>query len=121
MADSTASRPKWIPSYTERKFESLGKEHKSKWSSEIFGDELAVQKGTFVDKLTGMEFVPPLGGPYVSKSAGSLEDPIAAELLWDILAGEKEKLTLHRMSTRLKELADGEEGVTWNAFERSLN
>lgn len=36
MADQSASRPKWIPIYEERKFESQGKEHTSKWSTEIF-------------------------------------------------------------------------------------
>jgi hypothetical protein len=36
MADQSASRPKWIPVYEERKFESQGKEHTSKWSIEIF-------------------------------------------------------------------------------------
>jgi len=36
MADQSASRPKWIPSYEHRAFESSGKEHTSKWSSEIF-------------------------------------------------------------------------------------
>jgi hypothetical protein len=36
MADQSASRPKWIPVYEVRKFESQGKEHTSKWSTEIF-------------------------------------------------------------------------------------
>lgn len=121
MADSSASRPKWIPSYIERNFEAMGKEHKSKWAIEIFGDDVAVGKETFIEKLTGMEFVPPLGGPYLSKSMGSLDDPGAAEALWGVLAGDKEKLTQHRMSKRLKELANGEEGITWKAFESSLN
>ena len=38
MADATSSRPKWIPVYDERKFESSGKEHTTKWSTEIFAD-----------------------------------------------------------------------------------
>ena len=38
MADQSAARAKWIPVYEERKFESQGKEHTSKWSAEIFAD-----------------------------------------------------------------------------------
>jgi len=38
MADQSAARPKWIPIYENRHFESQGKEHTTKWSSEIFDD-----------------------------------------------------------------------------------
>ena len=38
MADQSASRPKWIPVYEHLKFEGSGKEHVSKWSTEIFSD-----------------------------------------------------------------------------------
>jgi hypothetical protein len=37
MADQSSSRPKWIPSYDHREFNS-GKEHTTKWSTEIFVD-----------------------------------------------------------------------------------
>jgi hypothetical protein len=36
MADQSASRPKWIPNYDHRSFPSSGKEHTTKWSSELF-------------------------------------------------------------------------------------
>jgi hypothetical protein len=120
MADQSAARPKWIPVYDDRKFETLDKEHTTKWSSIIFSDGPAVDKDVFVTKLTEMDFAPPLGGPYMSASAASIEDTTAAATLFDILACGKEKLTKHRMSTRLKEVSEGEEGVTWAMFERAL-
>lgn len=120
MADQSSSRPKWIPVYEARKFEALEKEHVTKWSSHIFSEGPAVDKTTFLSKIAEMDFVPPLGGPYLSASAGTIEDMAAVEALFDVLAGEKEKLTRHRMSMRLKELADGEEGVTWGMFESAL-
>jgi hypothetical protein len=120
MADQTSSRPKWIPVYEARKFEALEKEHITKWSTHIFSEGPAVDKETFVTKITEMEFIPPLGGPYLSASAGTIADTVAAETLFDILAGEKEKLTKHRMSTLLKQFANGEEGVTWAMFERAM-
>eukprot|EP00544_Gedaniella_sp_CCMP2646_P014477 CAMPEP_0202495466 /NCGR_PEP_ID=MMETSP1361-20130828/16564_1 /ASSEMBLY_ACC=CAM_ASM_000849 /TAXON_ID=210615 /ORGANISM="Staurosira complex sp., Strain CCMP2646" /LENGTH=213 /DNA_ID=CAMNT_0049126497 /DNA_START=71 /DNA_END=712 /DNA_ORIENTATION=- len=119
MADQSASRPKWIPVYDERKFEAMGKAHTSKWSAELFADGPAVTKEEFVDALTTkLEYSPPLGGPYVSKSAAKLENSEGASLVFDLLAGDKEKLTKHRMSTRLRELSDGEEGITWASFQR---
>mmetsp|Transcript_26538 Transcript_26538/g.40169 ORF Transcript_26538/g.40169 Transcript_26538/m.40169 type:complete len:123 (+) Transcript_26538:378-746(+) len=118
MADQSASRPKWIPVYEERKFESMGKEHLSKWSSTIFTDGPAVDKEGFISKVVEMEFLTPLGGPFVSKSAGSIDDISAASSLFDYLVGDKEKLTKHRMSTQLKELAQGEQGLTWPSFEK---
>ena len=121
MADQSSSRPKWIPVYEERKFEALEKEHVTKWSSHIFSEGPAVNKATFLTKIAEMDFVPPLGGPYLSASAGIIEDTKAVEALFDILAGEKEKLTRHRMSVRLKELAQGEQGMTWGMFEIALN
>jgi hypothetical protein len=121
MADQSSSRPKWIPVYETRKFEALEKEHTTKWSRHIFSEGPSVDKQTFLTKVTEMEFVPPLGGPYLSASAGAIEDTVAAEALFNVLAGEKEKLTKHRMSTQLKQLANGEEGVTWAMFESALN
>lgn len=63
-----------------------------------------------------MEFVPPLGGPYMSKSAAGIEDASTCEMLFDILADGKDKLTKHRMGTRIKEIAGGEEGLIWSNF-----
>lgn len=121
MADQSASRPKWIPVYEERKFEALGKEHSTKWSTEIFTDGPAVTREQFVEALTQrLEYAPPLGGPYVSKSAAALEDSDAAEAMFELLAGDKEKLTKHRMSTRLRELSGGEEGITWASFQKIM-
>jgi len=120
MADQSASRPKWIPVYDHRAFESSGKQHTSKWSSDIFKNGPAVTKEEFISALVGMTFSTPLGGPYVSASAGKIEDTNAAELLFDVLAGEKEKLTKHRMGKVMRELANGEEGLTWPSFSKSL-
>lgn len=121
MADQSASRPKWIPVYDERNFEAMGKEHTSKWSAEIFTNGPAVTKEEFVEAVTEkLEYAPPLGGPYVSKSAAGLEDTESASAMFDLLAGDKEKLTKHRMSTRLRELADGEEGITWATFQKVM-
>lgn len=121
MADQSSSRPKWIPVYESREFETLGKQHTSKWSSEIFTDGPAVAREEFVAALVErLNYVPPLGGPYLSASAATLEDESTAGALFDLLAGDKEKLTKHRMSLRLRELSDGEEGLTWAAFERAM-
>lgn len=120
MADQSASRPKWICAYDDRKFEASGKEHSSKWSMEIFKDGPAVTKEEFVLALTEMPYNPPLGGPYVGASSAVIEVPTAAEALFDLLAGEKEKLTKHRMGTRVKELAGGEEGLTWAGFSGAM-
>ncbi|KAL7547313.1 hypothetical protein ACHAWF_010634 [Thalassiosira exigua] len=120
MADQSSARPKWIPCYDRREFESMGKEHTTKWSSEIFVDGPAVTKEDFVERLTGMDFAPPLGGPYVSASAAGIEDESAAATLFDLLAGEKEKLTRHRMGKEMKALADGEEGLTWTMFSAAM-
>ncbi|KAL3790314.1 hypothetical protein HJC23_002940 [Cyclotella cryptica] len=119
MADQSSSRPKWIPVYDHRAFQS-GKEHTSKWSSEIFTDGPAVSKEQFVSRVINMQFVPPLGGPYLAASAAAMEDEAAAASLFDILAGEKEKLTKHRMGKQMKELANGEEGLTWTHFSAAM-
>jgi hypothetical protein len=122
MADQTASRPKWICGYDQRNFVASGKQHASKWSLEIFTDSnrTAVTKQQFVEALVDMAYNPPLGGPYVGASAAAIQDTTAAACLFDLLAGEKEKLTKHRMATRIKELADGEEGWTWAGFSDKM-
>eukprot|EP00957_Ditylum_brightwellii_P172855 13159063-Ditylum_brightwellii.AAC.1 len=122
MADQSASRPKWIPSYEHRHFESSGKEHTSKWSTEIFTTGLFVTKDEFISRIVDLKFAPPLGGPYMSASAAGIEDETAVEYLWNVLTGgEKEKLTKHRFSTRMKELTGGEEGLTWPMFSKAMN
>lgn len=120
MADQSSSRPKWIPVYDNRNFETLGKSHESKWSQVIYADRVVVNEQEFVEALCGMEFVTPLGGPYLSKSAGEQLETEAALALWQLLATGKEKLTKHSMSKRLQELAGGEQGLTWAMMEEAL-
>jgi len=121
MADQSSARPKWIPTYEERIFESQNKQHVSKWSTDIFTDGPAVTKEDFVTRLVESKFVPPLGGPFLSASSAGVEDMTAAEKLFDVLVGDKEILTKHKMSVRLKELSSGEEGLVWAAFEKALS
>jgi hypothetical protein len=119
MADQSAARPKWIPSYTERA--ANDRQHTTKWSEQLFVDGPALTKEEFVTKLKALEYAPPLGGPYVGASAAALDDTSTVAHLFDILVAEgKDKLTKHRMSVRLKELADGEEGLTWAGFHKAL-
>lgn len=119
MADQSAARPKWIPCYESRN--ANNKEHSTKWSTQLFVDGPAVTKQEFVQRLTQeLEFLPPLGGPYVGASAAAIEDTTAAEHLFDVLADGKTKLTKHKMSVRLQQLADGEEGLIWPTFQRAM-
>jgi len=127
MAEQSASRPKWIPCY-EKRLNANGKEHASKWASEIFVDVdndqsglvPAVNRERFVERMKELSYAPTLGGPYLAASAASIEDESAAGRLFDTLADGKENLTKHRMATRLKELADGEEGLSWKLFSEAL-
>ena len=116
MADQSAARPKWIPSYEERSFESLGKEHTSAWSTEIFTSGPNVTKEEFVERVKDMKYNPCLGGPYMSASSAGIEDDFVLETFFDLLVGEKEKLTKHRMGTRIKEIGNGNEGLIWSDF-----
>lgn len=123
MADQSASRPKWIPVYEQRTFAGQSKDHVAKWKVGIFdaNDRVAVTKEEFVEALLGMEYSPPLGGPFVAASAASLaDDTMVVEYLFDILADGKEKLARYKMSLRLKDLANGEQGLTWPAFQAAL-
>mmetsp|Transcript_23659 Transcript_23659/g.35155 ORF Transcript_23659/g.35155 Transcript_23659/m.35155 type:complete len:222 (+) Transcript_23659:119-784(+) len=125
MADQSAARPKWIPSYEERKFDS-GKEHTSAWSQVLFISGPNVNREEFVERVKEMKFAPPLGGPYMSASKAGIEDDFAVERLFDVLMGDKlgegkQVLTKHRMSKRIKEIAGGEEGLAWKHFEASLS
>jgi hypothetical protein len=118
MADQTAARPKWIPAYETRS--ANNRDHTTKWSNEIFENGPAVTKDEFVAIMTGLTYVPPLGGPYVGASAATLEDMTATEQLFEVLADGKKKLTRHRMGMRLKQLANGEEGLMWDGFQSAL-
>eukprot|EP00526_Cylindrotheca_closterium_P020852 CAMPEP_0113610542 /NCGR_PEP_ID=MMETSP0017_2-20120614/5083_1 /TAXON_ID=2856 /ORGANISM="Cylindrotheca closterium" /LENGTH=204 /DNA_ID=CAMNT_0000519439 /DNA_START=8 /DNA_END=622 /DNA_ORIENTATION=- /assembly_acc=CAM_ASM_000147 len=120
MADQSAARPKWIPVYEERSFAGQNKEHKAKWTTEIFTEGPSVTKEEFVSALTEMQYAPPLGGPFVGATAAQIEDTAAAEKLFDILAGEKEKLARFKMSLQLKELSGGEQGLTWKDFAAAM-
>ncbi|VEU45298.1 unnamed protein product [Pseudo-nitzschia multistriata] len=121
MADQSASRPKWIPVYEERIFEGQGKEHIAKWKTGIFPDgATVVTKEEFVDAVLGLDFATPLGGPFVSKSAGKLEETTVTECLFDILADGKDKLTRHRMGLGLKKLSGDEAGLTWAGFSAAM-
>lgn len=119
MADQSAARPKWIACYDHRAFDS-GKEHTTKWSTEIYTDGPVVTKEEFVERVVNLEFVPPLGGPFLAKKAAVIEDESAAAALFDILAGEKDKLTKHRMGKEMKVLSNGEEGLTWVMFATAM-
>ena len=124
MADQRSSRPKWIPVYEERVFSGQGKEHTAKWKAGIFGDgedsKPSVTKEEFVAALIDLDYVPPLGGPFVAASGGSLEDTAVAEQLFDLLAEGKDKLSRYKMSLGLKEMANGEQGLTWPSFSAAL-
>jgi len=121
MADQSASRPKWIPCYESREFESMGKSHTSKWRTDIFASGPSITKEDFVTRVLELKFAPPLGGPYLSASSANIEDTSVVETLFDLLVdGEKSVLTRHKMSIRMKELAGGEEGWTWKEFEKAI-
>lgn len=134
MADQSAARPKWIPSY-EARTKADGTTIASKWSTELFvHGQPALSKQDFVERLQALSYAPPLGGPYVGASSASIDDTSAAEHLFDVLLASKKSdedsdgsinsnkqvLTKHRMSLRLKELTGGEEGLTWAGFSKAL-
>lgn len=120
MADQSAARPKWIPSYASRTIN--GKEHATKWSTELFGEgETALDQATFCERVAALDYAPPLGGPYVAASGAAVqEDSVAAKAFFAALADGKEKLTKSKMSMRLKQLADGEEGMIWAKFQLAV-
>mmetsp|Transcript_24781 Transcript_24781/g.68565 ORF Transcript_24781/g.68565 Transcript_24781/m.68565 type:complete len:220 (-) Transcript_24781:3214-3873(-) len=118
MADQSAARPKWIPNYEYRS--ANGKEHTTKWRSELFREGPALSQAEFVERLKEMSYMPTLGGPYLGASAAAMENDTAAKVFFDALSDGKDVLTRNKMSVRLKQLADGEEGMTWNSFERAM-
>lgn len=132
MAEQSSSRPKWIVAYDHRSFPSTGKQHESKWSIDIFTSESdgvishenhkspVVTREEFVSRLSQAKYTPPLGGPFVSASAAHTIDERLAVRLFEVLSQGKEKLTKHKMGVRIKQLAKGEEGLTWNDFLEAL-
>jgi hypothetical protein len=118
MADQSAARPKWIPHYESRN--SNNRDHTTKWSTGVFVQGPSVSKDEFVRQVAGLDYAPPLGGPYVGASTAKIDDTAVLEHLFDLLADGKTKLTRNRMSIRLKQLSNGEEGMTWQAFERVM-
>ncbi len=117
MAEQSSSRPKWIVAYDHRSFPSSGKEHVSKWSIDLFiNDTPVITKEEFVQRLSQAKYNPPLGGPFVSASVAQSIDETLCHRLFDILAQGKDKITKHKMGVRIKQLAHGEEGLTWNEF-----
>ena len=124
MADQSASRPKWIPCYDERTFESSGKSHITQWSQSIFGAETEISQEDFVSSVQGMDFVPPLTNkaPYVSASAAKkIDDTSAIQQLYQLLAKkDKDTLTLRRMQKQMKVYSKGEEGWTWKDFYATM-
>jgi hypothetical protein len=69
-----------------------------------------------VAAMIDLVYAPPLGGPYIAASGAAMDGTGAAEALFHLLAGGKEKLTKHRMGLTLKELSGGEQGVSWKHF-----
>ena len=53
-------------------------------------------------------------------SSATVESDSAAQVLFDAFADGKEKLTKIQISKRLKQLSDGEEGMTWPKFQSAL-
>lgn len=121
MADQSAARPKWIPNYISRQGSSSDKKHVTKWSTELFGpSSSSLSLDAFVEKIKTMSYAPTLGGPYLAASAAVITDDSAIRTFFDILSEGNDVLTKNKMSVRLKQLADGEEGLTWVMFQRSM-
>ena len=125
MADQSASRPKWIPCYEERTFESSGKSHTTQWSQSIFdADKKEISQDEFVSSVQNMDFVPPLTNkaPYVSASAAKkIDDTSAIQQLYQLLVKkDKETLTMKRMQKQMKVFSKGEEGWTWKDFYATM-
>ena len=121
MADQTAARPKWIPHYDVRVM-NANQQHCTKWNINLFQNPnvTAITKDEFVNGIINLEFIPPLGGPYMSASTAQITDTTLVEQIFDIIAEDKVKLTKFKMSVRIKQLSNGEEGMTWQAFERMI-
>jgi len=122
MAEQSSSRPKWIVAYDHRAFPSSGKEHVSKWSIDLFPtDSPVITKEEFILRLSQAKYNPPLGGPFVAANAAQTIDETLTCRFFDILSQGKDKLTKHKMGVRIKQLANGEEGMTWNEFLVALS
>jgi len=76
----------------------------------------------FVEQVSALTYVPPLGGPFCSAKDGKEIINNTISRFFDILVREgSEKLTKHRMATRMKELAGEDEGINWKKFEVIMN
>ena len=120
MADQTAARPKWIPHYDTRVMSNH--QHTTKWYTHLFlnPNVTAISQDEFVNAIVNLEYTPPLGGPYMSASAAHITDTALVQKVFEVLAEGKTKLTKFKMSVRIKQLSNGEEGMTWQAFERLI-
>jgi hypothetical protein len=142
MAEQTAARVKWIPTYDARA--TAVTVHRTKWSTSLFlpgigtadtnqeqnkqkkensNDETAavLSKEQFLDRVQALDYAPPLGGPYVGASAATFESIAALERFYQILTkNESRPLTIQSMKRQLQKMAGGEEGITWAVFERVL-
>jgi hypothetical protein len=136
MAEQTAARVKWIPTYDARA--TAVTVHRTKWSTSLFlrtadtnqdkpeeesSDEAAVSlsKEQFLERVQALDYAPPLGGPYVGASAATFESSVALERFYQILTkNESRPLTIQSMKRQLQKMARGEEGITWAVFERVL-
>ncbi|EKX53690.1 hypothetical protein GUITHDRAFT_100666 [Guillardia theta CCMP2712] len=114
-----AARPKWIPCYSENRFED-GREHIAKWSK-LFNDENTITRDTLYERLREMKFEMPLGpSGYMTASQAELKDE-ALDLFWAKISANKDKVTPKQMSIRLRKMATpGEEGVMWSDFVASI-
>jgi hypothetical protein len=115
MADQSASRPKWIPHYESRT--TNNREHITKWSACLFLDATSISKEEFSERLISLEYSPPLGGPYISASMAAIDDLTTVHKFFNKISEGKQEISKRKMSIRLKQLAEGEEGMTWQSFE----
>jgi hypothetical protein len=114
MAEQTAARPKWIPTYDTRA--TADTIHNTKWSTGLFfvaegdadeerketmatanatneGDSAAatarkvvLSKEQFLERLAALDYTPPLGGPYVGAgAAAAFESTAVLERFYHIL------------------------------------
>jgi hypothetical protein len=120
MADQSSSRPKWIPHYES--CNTNQREHVTKWYTQLYlnNNVTVITKDDFVNHIMKLEYTPPLGGPYISASAAQITDVTLLQYIFETLAENTTKLTKYKMSIRIKQLSDGEEGMTWQSFERMI-
>lgn len=114
MADQSAARPKWIPVYVSRTI--AGKDHKTKWSTEVWQDDDILDQATFVERVLALDYLPTLGGPYLAASAAVIEDKTAVAMLFQVMSQGEAGLSIEDAQRRWSELAKGQQGINWAAF-----